>query len=265
MTQVLPAPVGALSGNPAVHVEPNPAFVDQEVGIVARGFRAGSKVTLAAETRDDLGRTWKSQADFLADGAGAVDVRTERAVDGTYRGVSAMGLFWSMQRANPAGAESSIFAKTNAEANNVRISARVEDRVVSISTLERIFLASGTISRDLTIDGPDANTAPVTIGRLFIPPDVARPPVVIVLSGSGGGFDVDKAAVLSHHGFATFAGAYFGIDPLPSWLNRIPLEYFDSALAWLRGQPEIDAQRIAYWASRVAPNSRCYWPRARRT
>jgi dienelactone hydrolase len=244
MTQVIPAPVGALSGNATVHVEPNLAFVDQEVAIVARGFRPGSKVTLLAETRDDLGRAWKSQGVFLADGTGAVDVRTERALDGTYRGVSAMGLFWSMQLAEPAGAESSIFAKTNAEPNEVRIFASVDGRVVSFSTLERIFLAPRTIARDLTIDGPDPNSAPVTIGRLFIPSGVARPPVVIVLSGSGGGFDVDKAAVLSRHGFATFALAYFGIDPLPSWLNRIPLEYFDSAMAWLRAQPEIDSQRI---------------------
>jgi dienelactone hydrolase len=244
MTQVLPAPFGALSRNPVVDVEPNPAFVDQEVAIVARGIRPGSKVTLTAETRDDLGRIWKSQADFLADGHGSVDVRTERAVDGTYRGVSPMGLFWSMLLAETAGAESSIFAKTNAEPNEVRISALLDDRAVSFSTLERIFLAPGTTSRDLSINGPDPNSAPVTIGRLFIPAGIARPPVVIVLSGSGGGFDVDKAAVLSRHGFATFALAYFGIDPLPSWLNRIPLEYFDSALAWLRAQPEIDAQRI---------------------
>ncbi len=155
-----------------------------------------------------------------------------------------MGLFWSMRLAETAGPESSTFTKTSAETNDVRISALVDGRVVSVTAFERIFLAPGTIARDLTIEGQDANSEPVTIGRLFVPPGVARPPVVIVLSGSGGGFDVDKAAVLSRHGFATFALAYFGVDPLPSWLNRIPLEYFDSAMAWLRAQPEIDVQRI---------------------
>ena len=54
-----------------------------------------------------------------------------------------------------------------------------------------------------------------------------------MLGGSGGGFDVDKAAVLSRHGVATLAFAYFGIPPLPSWLHRIPIEYFESALRWL--------------------------------
>ena len=37
--------------------------------------------------------------------------------------------------------------------------------------------------------------------------------MVIVLSGSGGGLDLDKAAVLSRHGFATLALAYFGVPP----------------------------------------------------
>jgi dienelactone hydrolase len=83
-----------------------------------------------------------------------------------------------------------------------------------------------------------------TVGRLFIPPGREPHPVVVVLSGSGGGFDLDKAAVLSRHGFATLALAYFGIAPLPTWLHRIPLEYFKAALTWLFAQPEIDSRRV---------------------
>ncbi|HEY0701816.1 MAG TPA: acyl-CoA thioester hydrolase/BAAT C-terminal domain-containing protein [Candidatus Acidoferrales bacterium] len=244
MPQVFSEPFNAVSGRPTLLIEPPNAFVDEEIAIVARGFRPGARVTLSAETRDDLDRAWESEAHFFADGAGGVDARTQKSLDGTYRGVSAMGLFWSMRLIEPGGAASSTFAKTTTEPNRVQISAQVEGEVVSTSAFERRFLAPGTMVRDLTIDGADANSAPVTVGRLFVPPGVARPPVVVVLSGSGGGFDVDKAAVLSRHGFATFALAYFGIDPLPSWLHRIPLEYFESAIAWLGAQPEIDAERV---------------------
>jgi dienelactone hydrolase len=38
--------------------------------------------------------------------------------------------------------------------------------------------------------------------------------------------------------------AYFGISPLPTWLHRIPLEYFEAALTWLCAQPEIDSARV---------------------
>ena len=90
-----------------------------------------------------------------------------------------------------------------------------------------------------------------TIGRLFLPPAAKfrRPlPAVVVLSGSGGGFDLDKAAVLARHGFATLALAYFGVPPLPTWLHRIPLDYFEAAFGWLAAQPEVDSQRIGVLA-----------------
>jgi len=38
---------------------------------------------------------WVSNATFVADGAGRVDLTREAAVAGKYGGVSAMGLFWS--------------------------------------------------------------------------------------------------------------------------------------------------------------------------
>jgi dienelactone hydrolase len=83
-----------------------------------------------------------------------------------------------------------------------------------------------------------------TVGWLYIPQARERRPVVIVLGGSGGGYDLDKAALLSRHGFATLALAYFGVPPLPQWLHRVPLEYFQEAIRWLGAQEEIDAGRI---------------------
>jgi dienelactone hydrolase len=128
----------------------------------------------------------------------------------------------------------------------VDFEALLDGRVIARASLARNFLAPETATRDLKIpseaDGSGAGEA--TVGRLFIPPGRGPHPVVIVLSGSGGGFDLDKAAVLSRHGFATLALAYFGVAPLPTWLHRIPLEYFEAALTWLSAHPEIDSARV---------------------
>ena len=72
-----------------------------------------------------------------------------------------------MQLVAAAGNGSSTFAKTNAEPQQVRISARTRDRVVADAILERRFLANDTIVRDLTIEAESPDAGPVTVGRLL--------------------------------------------------------------------------------------------------
>lgn len=206
-------------------------------------------------------REWSSHARFRTDASGAVDVASTESLDGTYRGISPMGLFWSMRLADAHANGRAVFAKKDTSPNRVSLEIESRGRIVASEQLERNYLAPGTETRDLRVPAtPESNgdaqsgaqeNALHTIGRLFIPAaaEFRRPcPVVIVLSGSGGGFDLDKAAVLARHGFATLALAYFGIPPLPTWLHRIPLEYFEAAFGWLAAQPEIDSQRIGVLA-----------------
>jgi dienelactone hydrolase len=250
----------ALSASPAsvpcFEVSPNPAFVDEDVRVCVRGLPAAALISIYAATEDDLGRRWSSEARFRADSTGLVDASAQESLGGSYRGAATMGLFWSMESAAATADGSSSFAKSSTAPDSVEFEALLDGRVIARASLARNFLAAGTVTRDLKIpyeadDGgarTDADAGETTVGRLFIPPGPGPHPVVIVLSGSGGGFDLDKAAVLSRHGFATLALAYFGIAPLPTWLHRIPLEYFAAALAWLQAQPEIDSQRAGILA-----------------
>ena len=206
---------------------------------------------MRATTCDQDGREWKSEASFLADASGAVDLTSHESLGGTYRGVSAMGLFWSMSLDGAHANGRATFAKNDASPNCVSLEVEAPGHAATAVQLERNYLQPGALTRDLKVAGEAGEHGEHTIGRLFIPAsrESDRPiPVVIVLSGSGGGFDLDKAALLARHGFATLALAYFGISPLPTWLHRIPLEYFEAALQWLAAQPEIDSQRIGILA-----------------
>lgn len=82
-------------------------------------------------------------------------------------------------------------------------------------------------------------------GALFRPATPSPHPAVIALGGAGGGLSEGGAKTLASEGFATLALAYFGAGTLPPELVEIPLEYFSRALAWLRKQPGIDAERVA--------------------
>ena len=83
------------------------------------------------------------------------------------------------------------------------------------------------------------------VGTLFVPPGAGPHPVVITLSGSGGGLSEGGAALYASHGYAGFALAYFNYADLPQDLIEIPLEYFETAIGWLQRQPRLDGDRIA--------------------
>lgn len=223
-----------------IQATPNPCYVDEEARIVVSGLPPGGRVTLRAVAQDDDGRRWSSQGEFEADGDGKVDTHRQAARRGDYHGVSAMGLFWSMSRAGAEENGRAPFAKKDEKENSVEISAEADGQARARVELLRRFAAPETRMRDLYA----GEAGEGRVGRLYIPPGPGPHPGVIVVSGSGGGFDQDKAAVLSRHGFATLALAYFGTAPLPAWLHRVPLEYFEGALAWLMAQPEVDKRRI---------------------
>jgi dienelactone hydrolase len=237
----------------------NGTFIDEDLRIRLSGLAPNQKVRIRASTEDDANRAWNSEALFRASERGEVDLTTQGSDSGTYHGVSPMGLFWSMRLANGSEGhrEQATFTKNDSMPHAVRLEAEVDRSVIVSGRIERNFRAQGTVTRDIAAGSShgletaaDSKPGPLNghVGRLFLPPSVREnrggAPAVIVLSGGGGGFDLDKAAVLSRHGFATLALAYFGMPPLPKWLHRVPVEHVESALAWLTSQPEIDRDRI---------------------
>ena len=222
-------------------VSPNPALADEEVSIRVSGFRPGALVLLRVHMEDDSARHWESYAVFRADAGGAVDVATQVPISGTYERADPMGLFWSMALGATRHGGPAVFAKKELTPCFATITAESEGEVVASVQLERLFIAPGVLFRDVREDG--------LVARLFVPPGPGPHRTVIVLGGSGGGLDWDKAAVLASHGFATLALAYFGIEPLLPTLNEIPLEYFETALAWIKRQGLLDSSRLAVFGN----------------
>lgn len=215
---------------------PSPAFVDEELAIRLTGLNPGQRISISAQTQDDAGRRWESRAMFLADASGSVDPAARESFDGTYHGRSAMGLFWSMQLDRETAAGRATFQKDSTTRGKIVLQASSDGRLLASAEVERRWLAPGTEICEIRENG--------IVAQLFLPAGRGPHRVVIVLGGSGGGYDVDKAAILARHGFAALALAYFGIPPLPPWLHRVPLEYFERALACLERQVQIDTGRL---------------------
>jgi dienelactone hydrolase len=91
-------------------------------------------------------------------------------------------------------------------------------------------------------------TANGLVADLYLPADAkGRLPAIIILGGSEGGMGAPSARdgkLIAQHGYATLQVAYFDAPGLRKDLGLIPLEYFKTAIDWLRAQPGVDPDRI---------------------
>lgn len=212
-------------------VEKDTLFFDRNVCLRVRGLDPKSETIITVSSTDARGQSWWSQNVYVADENGEVDPFRQQPVRGTYSGAHSMGPFWSMVGAERFYTSSSVDV-------HIRVSNQgglVERSVRWLSPRDHPDVTKETIRRsDLVAD-------------LYLPRSRQGPvPAVVVLGGSGGGFNSERASLLATHGYAVLDVAYFGVEGTPKYfVESMPLEYFMGAVGVLEGDPRIDASRIA--------------------
>ncbi|MDB5896713.1 MAG: hypothetical protein JWP41_315 [Ramlibacter sp.] len=219
---------------PTLDLLPSAVRVDEPIAIRLRGIAPGAQVSVRLSNGTAAG-IYRSVATFIASEQGDVDLSRDSPVAGSYAGVDAMGLFWS--RSLLAKGESAD--DVDADPMTLSLAAQIAPGVQLAHKLRRYFRDPQVRMREVRDAG--------LVGRLFEPPDGGRRPAVVVVGGSGGGlqWSAEMAGLLASHGFVAFAVAYFGLEALPSTLDRIPLEYFGRAIDWLVQQPSVHAGRVS--------------------
>jgi dienelactone hydrolase len=214
------------SSEPRIVVDRPDALVDTPLSIRLVGFAPHRPITVMATWQGFDARTWQSRAVFTSDAAGSVDVATQAPESGSYAGVSPMGLFWAMERLPseptppPAGSLMQPW--------RIELDATGPDGLRATTSVTRRLVAPGVTRQVIRESG--------IVGTLFLPPGTGRRPAIIVLGGSSGGVWEARAALLASHGYAALALGYFRMPGLPQGLVNIPLEYFENAIRWMRGQ-----------------------------
>ena len=82
-----------------LNLGPRSSLIDKITKIYVSRLKPLQNITLGAQIVGDRGETFESHAHFIADKDGEVDVCRDSSLGGSYRGVSAMGLLWSMKPA----------------------------------------------------------------------------------------------------------------------------------------------------------------------
>lgn len=149
-----------------------------------------------------------------------------------------MGLFWSMDRqpseARPAP-PSAIMLPVS-----IRLEAEGTDGRRAEIAIARRVAGPGVTRHIIRTEG--------LVGTLFLPASAGPHPAVLVVSG-GGGIEEFRGAILASHGYAALALGHFAVEGRPRGLVNIPLEYFETAIGWMRMQPWFDDRRLAVWGA----------------
>jgi dienelactone hydrolase len=224
--------------HPALMVSVATALADTSVQIKVTGLRPGEQVTITSTASDSAGMLWTGRATFAADGSGVVDPATQAPESGTYQGVDAMGLFWSMDPA-VGNSNASVFGLSSTSLG-IDLTVTGGGSRLASEALTRLWTGPGVTSRVLTLQHDKV------IGTLYLPaPGGPSRPGVLVFGGSEGGESQDLTAeLLASHGYPALSLGYFALPGLPAALENVPLEYFATAGRILAATPGVDPAHI---------------------
>ena len=217
-----------------MEVSPPRVLVDETAVIRAQGCQPSEHLSIQAELVDGGGNSWSSQAEFVADAQGTIDASQQAPSKGSYDGVSAMGLIWSMKPEEKH--VTSYQPPPDLGTQVIEFSLMRNGHSIASAHMEQLGVAEGV--HQIKVEGQ-------LHGVLYLPDSIERRPGVLVVGGSEGGMPTRKAAWLASRGYAALGLAYFRFDDLPGQMEGIPLEYFGQALAWMTQRPEILPDHIA--------------------
>ena len=220
-------------------ITPKRVLCGEKASIQLKGFLPKQKLTINASFQEDENKIWSSSATFVCNELGELDLHKAAPLSGSYQGIEPMGLFVYMKEENSK--RGFAFFPKGLDATHIKISVIVDDKEVTTEVLKRYLLEPTVTKEILTVDGLK--------GTLFLPHKKLNQKVVICLSGSGGNLPHERSAILASHGIASLSLGYFGHEGLPTYLSRVPLEYFEKVFEFLDKNPYINEKDIAILGS----------------
>ncbi len=223
--------------NPSIRVTGNNSLLDTSLEICITNLPPCETVRLQAEMFDNSGMNWESFAEFTSDDKGEINLSTAQPTVGTYSSPDITGIFWSM-------------TPVKNDKKRPKTPLKPLETKLVLMRGQKILTSTSVIRH---VVSPKVDRFPIReeglVGTFFRHSKNERLPTVIVLGGSEGGLREGNAALLASHGFNTLALAYFGIEDLPKELVRIPLDYIENAIDWLRDHPNVDATKLGIFGT----------------
>ncbi|WPC40095.1 acyl-CoA thioesterase/bile acid-CoA:amino acid N-acyltransferase family protein [Clostridium sp. JS66] len=243
-----------MKSNCTINIMPEVSKADESVNIEISGLLKNQKVIIRALSNDyycintsifDVGdkAEWESYAVFTADENGNIDLENAKPIEGTYKNIDKMGLFYSMSVKKNQKANVPTSLNDIGENRNHTITFQVESNgaVIASKVHKRIYCNENIRSVNVIEDK--------LLARYFTSKDNTPRPAVIVLSGSDG--RIEKAQAIAElfamHGYSALAVAYFALEGTKESLSCIDLEYVENAINWLKKQATVIKNKIGIY------------------
>lgn len=227
-------------------VDDHQGRADRVPVITVEGLAVAEAVRLRLSMQDSRGQRWQSEAVLRADLDGQVDIARSGSEQGSYRGIDASGLIWSMQPQQGRASALPLPWRRAADGmgflpQTFELEVERAGSVVARRTLQRHLMLPGVRVQRVEIGGRHAH--------LYLPPD--RPagtqgPAMVTLGGAEGGFEGGDmyAAWLASNGYVALSIAWYRGPGVPKDLIDVPLETVRDAVHWLQRHPGVDPQRV---------------------
>ncbi|XP_052808953.1 bile acid-CoA:amino acid N-acyltransferase-like [Mya arenaria] len=228
---------------PTISVNPKFSLVDEKIKIRLTGLASNQIVTFVADVREN-GSVFESRCVYRADDSGVVDNCTSESLDGTFKGVEQMGLFWSLKS---VGARVAMRLVKKDVTRPMEFTIRVFDG----NQAEAPEISSDPLSETVvhrTFMAPDVKRLPLREGRfrgtVFLPKGPGPFPGLIDMFGGLVSQVETRAALLASHGYATLSLAYMYAEGLPQEVAHVSIDYIRETFEWFSGLEYIDASRL---------------------
>ena len=233
--------------------QPAPRLVaDQPLAITLEGLPANAELRVRAERvihsalLGNERRRFRSEAWYLSDARGRIDLATALPRRGSYSGADLRGLFWSMKPTTDV-------LQAQDKTGMVRLQAFDGETLLAEARLDIAPLANAVHSE----------AVPEFPGAVLIRPKgaSAKLPVLILLGGAEGGAGAarDHGPRLAALGYAVFGFPYFSPAAEPNGAREVPALPADFAMIevrqlnavhnWLRRRVDVDASRIGLFGA----------------
>ncbi|EFO86452.1 hypothetical protein CRE_01204 [Caenorhabditis remanei] len=212
----------------SIHVGKPDSMQNELIQIVASGLEPHRMYTFRMTLKHDYG-THRSEATFRSDPVGRIDLKHAKPLRGSYYEPDPMGLFLGMKPCEdfayggylrctppvPFYYQLQLFNSVGALVDQTYIKKHWMH-----PNLERI---------ELEDDGFCAT--------LFKPPGDGPFPVVLDISGTGGGIHEHKGAMMASEGFVVLCVAFFQYKYLPHKMEEVDMNYFSKPIDYLVNLP----------------------------